>query len=585
MRLGGKGGRSCKRYGGALVLAAATAALVGCGGSPPPNVRVDLTEPGRCVSFREPAAGPLLAQDSERPIDCYVRLPARSELIFDLAPEVPREAFDVTLLATRGPERHLPITRRGQWHVALGGPVDDPVRLRLLNRSARPLTWLRPHVVGSAEPPPPILDASARPPAGRPNVLLYVVDALRADRLGLYGHSRPTSPNLDALGTRGIVFMDAYAGGPNTLASIPTLLASRHAWELGGHLRQSRELPNRTIAESFQAAGYRTAAFQANYSLAGALGLQRGFDAYTIVRSQATGKNATAEELHAHALEWLRRESGRPFFLFVQAIDVHGYDVVPPPFAGRFSAGATPIVVPLDVPSVTRKVLERIHPERYDDAVAYTDHEIGRLIDTLDGLGLRENTILVVTADHGESLGEGGGRRYFHGHSLFEELLHVPLIFNLPWMATGLRVTETVGLARVAPTLLDLAAIAQPPEFVGRSLLADEDPTEPPAAMGARLMKTGAVDASDVEWYVREGPWKLRCDRTSLHLFHMPSDPEEANDLAAREDVRAAYLATRLARAMQHADTAARARQLENELNADQRRELEDSLRALGYIE
>jgi arylsulfatase len=576
---------------------------VACGAPVPAERAIDLAEPGRCVpdhAVAGPAAGtaPSLVQARAGAIDCYLRLPARAEVVFRLVPAA-ADGVRVSVKADDADEAAVSLARHGdEWRGALAGAAGQPVRLRLESRSGQPLTWIAPRVVGTLEPAAPLLGPPMRPPAEPINVILYVVDALRADRLSVYGYERATSPSLEAVARHGVVFLNAYAAGPNTMGSIPSLLTSRHPWQLGGHLRPSADVPTRPVAEVFRAAGYQTGAFQANFLLIGPLGFERGFDTYEVLREVTpTGpRRVNAEALHARVLEWIRAHRERPFFLYVQSLDVHDPYDPPPPFRGRFSQGQ-PVAPPENPASVRggdtrlvpaaeeaiRSLVEKLHPERYDDSVAYADHEIGNLLAALGEIGVRERTAIVVTADHGESLGAGG--RYLHGHSLREELIHVPLVLGLPWMREGVRIGDVVSLLDVAPTMLDLAGLAVPPDYLGRSLFQAPSPTEPAAAMGARLTGLGGADAKPVEWYVREGPWKLKTDGERLQLFHLPGDRDEAEDLSARRPAQTGYLAGHLRRARSQASGSGRAQQLATELNEAQQKEVERSLRALGYIE
>lgn len=602
MRVGTCPGRAeTRRLLGILVPALLAAA---CRAPASAEPGIDLAEPGRCVPERAvagPAAGavPSLVQNGPGTIDCYLRLPPKAEVVFRLDPAVPPEATHVSVKGDDADERAVPLARRGdEWRGALEGPAGQPVHIRFENRADRPLRWIAPRVVGTLEPAAPVLGAAMRPSTEPINVILYVVDALRADRLSLYGYERPTSPSLETVARHGVVFLNAYAPGPNTMGSIPSLLTSLYPWQLGGHLRPSADVPTRPLAEVFRAAGYETGAFQANFLLIGPLGFDRGFETYEVLREVTpTGpRRVNAEALHVRVLEWIRAHRERPFFLYVQSLDVHDPYDPPPPFRGRFSDGEA-VAAPENPASIRggdarlvpaaeegiRALVEGLHPERYDDSVAYADHEIGNLLTALGALGIRERTAIVVTADHGESLGAGG--RYLHGHSLREELIHVPLVLGLPWMRDGVRIGDVVSLMDVAPTVLELAGLAVPPDYLGRSLFEASNPTEPAAAMGARLTGLGGADAKPVEWYVREGPWKLKTDGERLQLFHLPGDRDEAEDMSARRPAQTAYLAGLLRRARSQASGSGRAQQLATELNEAEQKEVERSLRALGYIE
>jgi arylsulfatase A-like enzyme len=228
-----------------------------------------------------------------------------------------------------------------------------------------------------------------------------------------------------------------------------------------------------------------------------------------------------------------------------------------------------------------RQLIAELKPELYDDCIAYADHEIGNLLAALARLGLRERTAVVITADHGESLGEGG--RFLHGHSLLEELVRVPLIVVLPWDEEPRRIAAPVSLLDVAPTLLDLAGLPVPPGLRGRSLFRERTESEEAAVVGVRLeAASGGQRVTD--WFLRDGAWKLRVDRDShARLFDLLSDGTEARDVAEQRPVEVGYLTARLRElgAPLEGRTAASAPQLE----PAERQERERALRALGYFE
>jgi hypothetical protein len=260
-------------------------------------------------------------------------------LVFGLEPPIPPEQFQVIVDqdAEEGPrETVLEAVRTDEeWHVSLRRFAGSVVRVRLVHRRGEALALRNPRVLGAVHRLPALLDSHARPPKHPINTILYVVDALRADRLSAYGYPYPTSPNLDRLASRGSLFLSAYATGPSTTASVPSLLSSRYPWELGGHLQGGADAPP-TLAELFRAGGYRTGAFQANFSLPAIL-FGRGFDRYDVLleKTPAGPRKVNAATLHARVLEWVQGLGGQPFFLYVQSLDVHNPYDPPPDFRGR----------------------------------------------------------------------------------------------------------------------------------------------------------------------------------------------------------------------------------------------------------
>lgn len=582
------------RFAELLLRTALAAACLGCDPRPHQTAEVDLTllEVGLVdgihtrLSIAEEAGARRLLQPPHSRLQLYVRAPADSEFVFGLTPELDAPPLSLSV-ETDDHETTLNPKRgdRGSWRAPLE-VEPGPIRLTLENDSSSVLAWIEPKLVGVASRREAILGADER--AGAPaNVILYVVDTLRADHLSLYGYHRATSPNLDAFGGRSLVFLNAYAPGAATPLSVSSLFASRHPSELRSSL--TPELAEVTLAEAFKASGYETAAFQANYRLIPGLGFGRGFDRYVAHPSQRSpaGSTLRAGELHGLALEWLQ-SAGEPFFLYVQSMDVHDYDP-PAPFRGRFrstSENAPPLPPEMAeaLDGVSEKQVQKLlkmHPDSYDETIAYADHEIGRLLAEVERLGLHERTAIAITADHGEPLGEHGV--LFHGFTLYEELVRVPLIVFLPWESSGTRVEEIVGLMDLGPTLLDLVGIPIPEPFEGRSLFEPFGVLEEPSAVGVAQPLGVKRPAS---WYLRSGPWKLIKSEEKTLLFHLPSDPDEERDLSATRPVVTGYLTAELMRRSPSLREGWRNPPApERDLSQEEQEELERALRALGYIE
>jgi arylsulfatase A-like enzyme len=218
------------------------------------------------------------------------------------------------------------------------------------------------------------------------------------------------------------------------------------------------------------------------------------------------------------------------------------------------------------------------------------DHELGTFTAGLrDRLG--DRSMLIVTADHGEALGPEDDGTYLHGHSVFDEVVRVPLVMVAPWIEDTQHVTEPVSLLDLGPTLLDLAGIAAPTEFLGRSLFAEYGELHPPVAAGERLeppWKQGPVQRAGrstvAEWFVREGPWKLVMDAQRSWLFHLPTDAKETVDRSAERpeiDGHLMTIAWRTSPALEPGSPQAP----EVGVDAGERRQLNDALKALGYVE
>ena len=313
---------------------------------------------------------------------------------------------------------------------------------------------------------------------GLPNILLITIDTLRADHLSSYGYHKKTTPRIDQLAGDGVRFEKVYTTVPLTGPSHVSLFTSRYPQEHGARIngtappRNSRWLSLPQILRRF---GYRSSAFVSAWPLIGRLTqLNRWFDEYDEEMTRkydVVHSSRYAEDLTPVVSRWLDRNKGaeKPFFLWVHYFDPHspydlkkGYEDLEP--SGHEKRGADP---------VNREMAKRIR--HYDSEIAFTDEHVGRLLDKLDRLGLRDSTLVVLTADHGEGLGEHG--YVGHGRWLDDSIVHVPLIFRYPGkLPAGQVVSENVSLLDVAPTVIELAGISElaksvePWSFAGRSL-------------------------------------------------------------------------------------------------------------------
>src|SRR6185503_1434151 len=264
---------------------------------------------------------PLLVQSTPGTLDIAVLLPAEAELRIKLDEDVPREAF---ALAVELNGRWQPLeTKRlpfGQWSAPLPRAEGQRARIRLESRRSEPLAWPRVIVTGREQELPPALGADARPPEGtRPSVVVYLVDALRADHLSIYGYRRNTTPRLVELARHGVVFENAYSAGPNTANAIPSLFVSRYPSELGANFEHAATA-QQTLAQAFGSSGYPTGAFTVNPLLQANFGYGRGFDTYRLLALPADDPAKCCPPtaaIHAAALDWVAGTGGMPFFLYV----------------------------------------------------------------------------------------------------------------------------------------------------------------------------------------------------------------------------------------------------------------------------
>jgi arylsulfatase A-like enzyme len=598
------------------------AGAAGCERAARHPVEIDLTTFGVVLHEGAPRELPVeggggprrIVQPAGGSFAFYLRAPADARLRFAVQPGTPSDAVDVH--AAVGP-RETPLAvaavSDGDREARLGADEGAIVRLRLANRGSAPLTWWAPRVTGTARARPAILDAAVRPPPGPLNVVILVVDALRADHASLYGYHRATTPELARLAAaHGVVFEQAYATGPSTPNSIPSLFAARPPSALGMNFRGQSGRARRTLTELLGLGGMRTAAFVANPLLIGAFGYGRGFETYEILRLEGSRTGFVRSDLLVdRALEFLVVNRDAPCFVYLHAMETHtpfdpstahrgrfaGDGTTRPPTPRRAADGRLPIdAAPPPrpgpwAPADLSALADAIDPERYDEAIASVDEQIGRLVRGIEALGVGARTLLVVTADHGEALGNEDDGRFLHGHALYEELVHVPLVLVLPWLDGAHRVREVVSLLDLAPTLVDLAGMANADGLGGASWLRPGIGVDPPEALLERLAEpwnAGAVRGRGVfgvaEWGIRQDVWKLIMDDARVRLFHLPSDPKETRDVSATHPEMTGYLAGRVARLSPGLGRFGEApASIDPAGGAD--RELTEALRALGYIQ
>ena len=416
----------------------------------------------------------------------------------------------------------------------------------------------------------------------RPNIVLYVVDTVRADRLGVYGYDKPTSPRLDAFAEDGIVFENAWAQSSWTRPSVASMFTGLLP---PAHRAVGRRsvLPEEavTLAEILAANGYVGMGLVRNPNVGRAFGFAQGF---TRFRSEDRERDETMLD---RVRLWLDEREGnkQPFFLFLHAIDPHGpYDPAPE-FEEMFGAGGAPehyrtvrYLLGLNSGEVepepeTVDLLSRL----YDAEVAQNDRAFGELLDELSVRGLVEDTAVVYVSDHGEEFAEHG--RWEHGLSLYEEVLRVPLVMRLPGVSPR-RMEVPAQHVDVLPTLLAYLGI-EAPSTDGRDLLAPRRRGDDPPDVYTHLDVDGHRAAS-----VIRGRYKLVLPQspsqgTEPMLFDLEADPGELEDLAAdRPDIVERMLGLLAARNL--ADEVESAEEIEDDqLDEDVRRRL----RALGYVD
>lgn len=438
-------------------------------------------------------------------------------------------------------------------------------------------------------------------PRRDPNVLIVVIDALRPDHLGCYGYARETSPTLDALARRGVLFADATSPSSYTRAAVPAIFASVHPAAHGvfSQGRQVEMLSDEyvTLAEALKARGYRTAAFMPNPSLHRSFNFVQGFDLYDddfpIGEGPAHEVYETARKIQDRALRWLRNDRKKPFFAYLHYRDAHGPYVPPPPYDRMFPTTGegrplTPAEIrsqPLDVRRPRRFRDLDSYIGQYDGEIRYTDDRLAEFLATLKTEGFLDDTVLFVTADHGEAFLEHG--TWTHGTDVHEEQTRVPLLLVLPEAKhAGRRVEAPVQTIDIYPTILALLGAEIPAALQGKSLLDAIEgggDSRRPVFSEARVPRNKRPAGWGQMVAVRADGWKLIYNRTKrrAELYHLAEDPAEKTDLIAREPEKAREL-VRLLRAFDQ-DNARRShwRQGQEGLPDD----VVEELRSLGYVQ
>ena len=424
--------------------------------------------------------------------------------------------------------------------------------------------------------------ASCSGRARKPSIALVVIDTLRADELDCYGSSVPTSPVLARLSADGVTFDDLFAASPLTTTSVATILTGLYPDEAGVRgLRFPLSSAARTLAERLSEVGYTAGAVLSNAAAGPLYGFDQGYKEVHyenyIEDQRKPGASSrptfTADRVTDRALEMVPK-LGSPFFLYVHYTDPHAPYLPPDGWAERYLAGRPP----LEESQLSQHSFHHLNPEQserarayYRGEVAFTDRELGRLL-----AGLPPDTLVLVTADHGEEFRDHGGMG--HGHTLFQELLHVPLIVKGRGLSAGRRVREPVTHADIAPTILDFAGAPQDAALSGLSLrgLLDGSARDP-----APRPLFSILESATGPWRsARLGRWKLHCspDRR-LVLFDVETDPHERDNVANERGAEVAQLLAALDHRRTHViDPPA-------ETNSEEDKERLEQIRALGYVQ
>ena len=394
----------------------------------------------------------------------------------------------------------------------------------------------------------------------RPNIIVITVDALRADHLGVYGYTRPTSPSIDAFAKDAVVVTDGISQAPYTKASIASLLTGLYPTAHKTYTTRpsfgqlmttgvgktvlphtdvlSADLP--TLPEALNAAGYETFALTSNPHLIPAFGFAQGFEHFGFVTKDRDV--ASARHVLAEATKALDARSKRPFFLWIHLMEPHSPYTPPEPCRSMFPPGTPP--EPIDASVIPRWIRIgdsrdlNLYKARYDGEIRTADEAIGAFFQELRRRRLWDPSVVVVTADHGESFMEHGVLE--HNTWLYDELVHVPLIIRVPGLPPR-RARIQVQLVDLFPTLAGIAGAKVPAGLHGRDRIPD--------LRGQAVESYAYSEVVGSRFAIRRPDWKyISSLQGGRQLFDLKTDPREQNNLAREQPERAEKLEHELGR-------------------------------------
>ncbi|MBC7792017.1 MAG: sulfatase [Anaerolineae bacterium] len=406
--------------------------------------------------------------------------------------------------------------------------------------------------------------------SGPTSVLLLVLDTVRAFNLGLYGYDKQTTPNLGRWALQGVRFDRAFVTAPWTFPSHAAMFTGRFPFEMrmaglhdvGWKHRLSKESP--TLAEVLSANGYATGGFVGNLAYTSwEYGFNRGFIHYedykvtlqTFLSSSIIGRRITepasirrlmgspaglnrrsVTQINESVFSWLEGVKGRPFFVFVNLFDAHGPLFPPPPFDTLFGPRNPRTFVSSDLEFGEGAAETRERMSSYDGAIAFMDQEIDLLLKKMQQRGLLDNTLVIVTSDHGEHWGEHN--RFSHGNSFYRQLLQVPLVF---WHASrfpaGTVVKEPVSLRDLPSTILEITGVPNSGRLLGTSLTRHIDAPESswqgePHSMSPIVASTARLDITKSVSVIARGMHYVRAAGKE-ELYDLENDPFDTLNLVA----------------------------------------------------
>ncbi|UCD83237.1 MAG: sulfatase, partial [Deltaproteobacteria bacterium] len=401
----------------------------------------------------------------------------------------------------------------------------------------------------------------------RPNIILALVDALRPDHLGCYGYSRETSPNIDRIAREGVIFSNAISQASWTWPSVASLFTSLYPSQhkvtkiFGYPLSNSLT----TLAEIMRDEGYTTGVISSNLCISEVFQFDQGFD-YFNKRCSSFGCGDDAECITNQILTWLEMNYDSSFFIYLHYMDPHA---------------------PFDPPSLFKGIIDKPNNfnninriiSNYNGDIRFVDYHMGKLLSKLRELGMDDNTLFIIIADHGEEIYEHGG--IAHGPTLYEEVLRIPVIFRYPALfPKGKVVEEIIQTIDIAPTILDVAGIQEFKDMEGSSLLpllSDKDRS----LKSIVFSETGKFRVRG-KMTLQSKRWKLISDysNTKIELYDLHNDPYESHNLISEES----ELVLDLLKSMNCIQKSLEFSEQPPEEKVKINEEMKERLRSLGYI-
>ena len=375
------------------------------------------------------------------------------------------------------------------------------------------------------------------------HVIVLCIDTLRTDHVGCLGGTGGMTPNLDKLAKESVVFSSCESACPWTLPSVASTITGKYpgviaADSVSEHLRSEET----TLAELFHEKGYRTGAITNNHYVSAEVGFFQGAE------SQRESPKAPANEEVDASLEWIGKHLDENFYLYIHFFDCHVPYQPPEPYLSKFKRGSGRFETKFENPNEIRSgelVLTDSEKEQlrglYSGCVAFSDAELGRMIDKLKELNAWDNTMLVVFADHGEEFWEHGG--YEHGHSMYDEVTHVPLFIKAPDVQPAMR-SDRVGLIDVFPVIINRAGLRIPDGLNGQNIFAPDYDQK----TQRRFFIEGCIHATESK-ALMDGGYKqiLYFDGVkSPELFNLDNDPGEKTNLISTEKEKSEALSAEL---------------------------------------